>query len=404
MEKENLTSDETTSPRWNASIKLVVALTLLTILAGLLIKFESILPPLLIVVILAYLLSPVAGFLVTRLHIPWKLAVSLIYGLVIITLLAALTLGGLGLVQQIQSLITLVQQNLENVPAMLADISGRQVPIGPFMLDLRTLDLATVGNQLLGTIQPLIGQSGTMMGTIAGGAANFFGWAIFVLLVSYFVLAESDDLGRGFLQIDIPGYTSDLARMRRELGNIWNAFLRGQVIIMALATIVYTVVLSALGVNYAVGLALLAGLARFIPYIGAFTVWSTLFLVTFFQPFKPFDTASWIYALVVVGLAWLVDMIIDNFVAPRIMAQALKVHPAAVLVATIIGLGLLGILGIIIAAPLLATLQLVGRYFTRKLFDLNPWEGLDDPHPAKPATSWQISDWFTRIQKMLKLK
>ncbi len=396
MEKEGLPNDSTISPRWNASIKLVVALTLLTIVAGLLIKFESILPPLLIVVILAYLLSPVARLLTTRLHIPWKLAVSLIYGLVIITLLAALTLGGVGLVQQIQSLITIVEQNLQNVPTLLADISGRQIPIGPFVLDLRTLDLAALGNQLLGTVQPLIGQSGTVMGTIAGGAANFFGWAIFVLLVSYFVLAESDGLGRDFLQIDIPGYTGDIQRMRHELGSIWNAFLRGQIIIMGLATIVYTIMLSGLGVNYAVGLALLTGLARFVPYIGSFTVWSTLFLVTFFQPFKLFGLEAWVYALIVVGLAWLVDMIIDNFVAPRIMASALKVHPAAVLVATIIGLGLLGILGIIIAAPLLATLQLIGRYFTRKLFDLDPWAGLEEEPPAV-SIQHQVNGWVTGV-------
>lgn len=396
-----MTDDISTSPGWNASTKLVVALTLVAIVAGLLIKFESILPPLIIVIILAYLLSPVAAFISTRLHIPWKLAVGMIYGLVIIILLAALTLGGVGLVQQIQSLITIIEQNLQNLPAMLADISGRQVPIGPFMLDLRTLDLGAVGNQLLGIIQPVIGQSGAMVSVVAGGAANFLSWTIFVLLVSFLVLSESDGLDRGFLQISIPGYDSDMARMRKELANIWNAFLRGQIIIMALAAVIYTIVLSTLGVNYAVGLALLAGLARFIPYIGSFTVWGTLFIVTIFQSPRPFDLAPWMYALIVVGLAWAIDMIVDNFVAPRIMAQALKVHPAAVLVAAIIGLGLLGILGIIIAAPLLATLQLIGRYFTRKLFDLDPWGGLVES-PQPPPIQMQIAGWFAKLSKKSK--
>jgi len=392
----------TTSPGWNATTKLVVALTLLTIVAGLLIKFESIVPPLILVTILAYLLNPVARFLSTRLHISWRLAVSLIYGLVIITLLALVTLGGLGLVQQVQSLITLVQQNLAYVPTILADISGRQVPIGPFMLDLRTLDLRVLGDQLLGTIQPLIGQSGAMAGAIAGGAANFLGWTIFVLLVSYFVLLDGEGLGRGLPQLTIPGYANDLRRMSSELGYIWNAFLRGQILIMALAALIYAIVLSVLGVNYAVGLAVLAGLARFVPYLGSFTVWSTLFLITIFQPYKPFELSPWLYALIVVVLAWLVDMIVDNFVAPRIMAQALKVHPAAVLVATLIGFGLLGILGIIIAAPLLATLQLIGRYFTRKLFDLDPWEGLAEARKA-PSMQRQLRSWWAGLSEKLKM-
>jgi predicted PurR-regulated permease PerM len=402
MENEELDVSPA-SPRWNASIKLVVALTLLTIVAGLLIKFESILPPIIIVIILAYLLNPVAGFLTTRLRIPWRLSVSLIYGVVIITLLAGLTLGGLGLVQQVQSLITIIQENLQNLPTLLADISGRQVMIGPFPLDLRTVDLSVFANQLLGAIQPVLGQSGAMVSAVAGGAANFFSWAIFVLLVSYLVLVESDNLGHGLLQFSIPGYDHDLARMRKELANIWNAFLRGQIIIMGLSAVIYTIVLSALGVNYAVGLALLAGIARFVPYIGSFTVWGTLIIVTIFQPYKPFDMAPWAYALLVVGLAWLVDMILDNFVAPRIMASALKVHPAAVLVATIIGLGLLGILGIIIAAPLLATLQLIGRYFTRKLFDLDPWAGLEETAPSLSVRE-QINVWVTRLSRILKMR
>lgn len=393
--------DENTSPGWNAQIKLVVALTLLVIVAGLLIKFESIVPPLIIVVILAYLISPVARFLSRRLHIPWKLAVGLIYGLVIILLLAGLTLGGVGLLQQIQSLIKIIEDSLKNLPGMLADISGRQVPIGPFTLDLRTLDLGTVGSQLLSVVQPVISQSGAVVGVVAGGAANFLSWTIFVLLISFLVLSESDGIGQGFLQVSIPGYDHDIARMRKELAKIWNAFLRGQLIIMALATVIYAIVLNVLGVNYAIGLAFLAGLARFIPYVGSFTVWGTLFLVTVFQGSNPFHLDAWLYGLIVVGIAWAIDMIVDNFVAPRIMAQALKVHPAAVLVAAIIGLGLLGILGIIIAAPLLATLQLVGRYFTRKLFDLDPWGGLAETPQPVPIRK-QLDGWFAKLSKKSK--
>ena len=147
---------------------------------------------------------------------------------------------------------------------------------------------------------------------------------------------------------------------------------------------------------------MLAGLARFVPYLGSFTIWSTLFLVTFFQEFKPFGLEPLLYALIVVAFAWLIDMIVDNFVAPNIMAQALKVHPAAVLVAAIIGLGLLGILGIIIAAPLLATLQLIGRYFVRKLFDLDPWEGLDEKRRRPSSIRIKLRRWFASLSKKLK--
>jgi len=392
---------QSTSPHWNATTKLTVILALMAIVAGLLMRFESIVPPLILVFIMAYLLNPVANFLSTRLHLSWQVAVTLIYAVIVLVLLGLLTLGGVGVVQQIQSLIGLLQQSLVNLQTTLQDISGRVVTIGPFQADLRKLDLTVLGNQLLGAAQPLIGNTGNMLQTVAGGAANFLGFTVFVLLESYFLLSGSDGIGRGILEVNIPGYESDIAHIGQGLDHIWNAFLRGQILIMGLAAIVYMIVLSTLGVNYALGIALLAGLARFIPYFGSFTVWSILFLITLFQDFKPFGLTPLLYALIAVAFAWLIDMVIDNFVAPNVMARALKVHPAAVLVAAIIGLSLLGILGVIIAAPMLATFQFIGRYFMRKLFDLDPWEGLEET-PARPSIRAQLREWFASIRTKLK--
>ena len=391
------------SPRWNASIKLVVALTLVAIVAGLLIKFQGVLPPLIIVIILAYLFNPAADFISRRLHIPWTISVTLVYAMVVLVLLGLLTLGGVGVVQQVQNLITLIQNSIQNIPAMLQDISGREIPIGPFTLDLRKVDLSVLGNQLIGIIEPMLGSTGAMVGTIASGAVNFLGWTVFVLLVSYFVLAESDGLWRGILQFNIPGYEHDITHLGRQLAHIWNAFLRGQLIVMALAAAIYTVMLSLMGVSYALGLALLAGLARFVPYVGPFILWTILWLVSYFQGYKLFGLTPWVYALIVVALAWMIDMITDNIVMPRIMASALKVHPAAVLVAAIVGLDLLGILGVIIAAPMLATFQLAGRYFTRKLFDLDPWEGLEEM-PPQPSIREQARKWLEAIRTKLKFR
>jgi len=391
------------SPRWSTSVKLVVGLTLVAIVAGLLVKFQWTLPPLIIVVVLAYLFNPVADFLSRKLHIPWAAAVTLVYIVAVLVLLGLLTVGGVGLVQQVQNLIGLIQNSVKNLPTLLQDISGREFRVGPFTIDLRKIDFSVLAQQLSGMIEPILNNTTSMVGTIASGTVNFLGWTVFVLVVSYFVLVESDGFWRGILQFNIPGYEHDLAQMGQKLVNIWNAFLRGQIIVMALAAIVYAIVLSILGVSSALGLALLAGLARFIPYIGPFILWVILWLVAYFQDFKPFGLDAWVYALIVVGLAWMIDLITDNFIMPRIMASALKVHPAAVLVAAIVGLDLLGILGVIIAAPLLATCQLVGRYFTRKLFDLDPWEGLE-AMPPQPSIREQVQNWLASFRTKLKFR
>ena len=97
-------------------------------------------------------------------------------------------------------------------------------------------------------------------------------------------------------------------------------------------------------------------------------------------------------------VALLIDQIFDNLVAPRIMAQTLKVHPAFVLIAAIVAANLIGILGIIIAAPLLATLQLVGRYTMRKLLDRDPWPPDDDNIPPSRMPKWirKIRSWWRK--------
>ncbi len=183
------------------------------------------------------------------------------------------------------------------------------------------------------------------------------------------------------------------AALGQELGRIWNAFLRGQIIIFLITVAIYSVVLSLLGVRYAFGLALGAGLARFIPYIGPAINWTALALVTFFQPFKLFGMEPFYYTLLVFVIAFLIDQVFDNYVSPRIMADTLRVHPAAVLVAAIIAASLLGVVGVVIAAPMLATLQLFGQYILRKMLDLDPW-----PPPREPPPPLQRRNPLVRLQ------
>ena len=148
-----------------------------------------------------------------------------------------------------------------------------------------------------------------------------------------------------------------------------------------------------LGVHYSIAVALVAGFASFLPYIGPAINWIVLGLVTFFQGPNPFGFAPLVFTIVAIGVALLIDQSFDNLVAPRIMAQTLKVHPAFVLIAAIIAADLLGIFGIIIAAPLLATLQLFGRYTGRKLLDRDPWP----PDEDIPRT-FQVPKWLRRIR------
>jgi len=383
------------SPRWSSTTKLLVGLIIIGIIAFLLYRFTSLVPKLLMIFVLVYLLHPVTAAFSRGLGISWRASVNILYLLIVIVLIGLLAWGGVGLVQQVQSLIIQVQTVVANLPSYVANISGQVFQIGPFALDMRTVDLKAISQQLLSLIQPLLGRTGDLVGTLAGGAVEVFGWSLFILTVSYFVMVESNGLREDLVKIEIPGYTEDLRKLGSALSRIWNAFLRGQIIIFALAVGIYSILLPALGVRYALGLALMAGLAKFLPYIGPAITWVVMGVVTFFQPFKPFDLNPLLYTGIVVVVTLSVDQVIDTLITPRIMARTLKVHPAAVLVAALIAANLLGLLGVVIAAPFLATIMLLGRYVMRKMFELDPWPPAEtEVHP--PAGT----EWIARIKQL----
>jgi len=365
----------TTSPRWSSMTKLLVGLVILGVLAFFLYRFSTLIPPLLMIFIITYLLHPVNAMIARTLHIPWKASVNILFVLIVIILIGLLTLGGVGLVGQVQSLIVSIQGLIGDLPKYVAQLSTQVFTIGPFKLDMQSFDLNQLSSQLLSLTQPLLSQTGNLVGTLAGSAAQFFGWTVFILTVSYFVMNESSGLREDILRIDIPGYTEDLQKLGNELSRIWNAFLRGQIIIFFIAVVIYSIFLPAMGVRYAIGIAFMAGLAKFLPYIGPAITWVVMALVTFFQPVKPFGLQEHdlTYMLIIVISTSLIDWFMDNFISPRIMARTLKVHPAAVFIAAIIAANLLGLLGVIIAAPSLATFMLFGKYIMRKMFDLDPW-------------------------------
>ncbi len=219
------------SPKWSTTTKLVVALALVAILAGIVVRFNTILGPLMISFMLAYLINPAANFLKVKLRFSWNIAVGIIYLFLIIILLGLLTLGGLAIFEQLTSLIKFIQVEIVNVPTFLENLSNQKYVFGPFEIDFSQLDLVQLGNQILSMVQPIISRLGTLVGSLAAGTASTIGWIFFAVLISYFILAETKGVSGEILKFSIPGYDEDIKNMGLELNRIWNAFFRGQLLI-----------------------------------------------------------------------------------------------------------------------------------------------------------------------------
>ena len=150
-----------------------------------------------------------------------------------------------------------------------------------------------------------MGRAGTLISTFATGAASTLGWMGFVLLTSYFLLADTRQVSDELVHISVPGYTDDIRRLGSELRIIWNAFIRGQLTIITLVIIVYSITTSIVGLRYGIGIAFMAGLARFIPYLGPFITYCTTFLVAITQGGNYFGLEPFKYGIMVIVIMML---------------------------------------------------------------------------------------------------
>lgn len=400
------------SPAWSPTTKLVVALTMVAIVAALLVRFNNLIGPLLVAFILSYLLHPLASRLHRSTELSWRGAVNLIYLVLVLLIGFLFTLTGFAAVDQIQSLIRVVQRFVVDLPELLQNLATQAFVIGPFEFDFAELDnqlfqilgldFASLGEQALNALQPVLGSAGSLLGTLAASALTTLGWSAFVLVISYFILADAGQVPGFFKNIELPGHDVDLRRLGKELGRIWNAFMRGQLLLFGLIVVSSFALMSFLGVRNALGLAFLAGLAKFVPYIGPLIAGITNALVAFFQGGNYLGISPPLtYAIVVVVAAVVLDQIFDNLVTPRIYGKALGVHPAAVLVAALIAANLLGLIGLLLAAPVLASLQLFTMYALRKMLDLDPWKaiGSDKQEAGSPAAG-VVNRLFARLRNL----
>ena len=416
MSTQNMTEDpqvqEERSPKWGAPTKALVAFTFFGLIAFFLVRFRAIVGPLLLAFLLTYLLYPVVIWLAKKIRLPWGLAVGLVLIVVVLVLLGLLTWGGFTLVDQSKALLNFLENTLNDLPAMLDNISKQVIVIGPFEYPLSrlNLNLDTAGQQIVSSIQPLFSRVGSIVTSIAGGAASIIAALFLVIMLAYFILLENRGRPYQLFSLDLPGYEHDIDQMGRELRRIWNGFLRGQLTMVSITFVIYLILLNILGVRFALGLAVMAGFARFIPWVGTATTWFVYFIVALLQGSTLFGLQPFPYALLVIGSGMLMDPMIDSLITPRVMGNALRVHPAMLLVGIIIGTTWLGFIGLILAGPVLASIKLLATYALHKSFDMDPWESLEVERGHKQpalvqvvAKLWaRIRDWVIKLWKQVR--
>jgi predicted PurR-regulated permease PerM len=357
------------SKPWSKSTKQWVVAGLLVAGSLLVYRVRGLLPPVILACLLAYLLSPVVGLL-ARVRLSRTQATAVSYLILMLALVLAVSLLVPMIVQQISSIDVDLQEIYQSV--LRIKDTYQTITFLHYTIELSDL-FAQLQDSLTQLITRFTSRSAEeMLGIafgLASGFASTFVWLIFILVVSFWLLKDADDISRAIDGLVPADYRDDVDVLRGEIGVVWNSFFRG-LLLLSLTVGVMTGALTWLvGVKNALLLGILAGVLEVVPTLGPIISCIPAVAVAYFQGSTHLPLAQGWFALLVLGLYALIQQVENNFLAPRILGGSVKLHPLVVMVGAIGGYALGGIVGAFLAAPVIGTLKVLGGYVYDKLIE-----------------------------------
>lgn len=329
------------------------------------------LTPIALSLLLTFILIPVVDRVQHNTGWPRGAAAALIYLLLLITIILVPVLLLPALVNQAQALIPTLIEAVNQLGLLI------QENIGPTVIFGQAIDPFLLYQQLSDQILSL----GTTLGTrlasssvnvVFGVATTFFStviWLLFMLVISFYIVYDSPNIARYFWSLVPREERPEVYYLTRRINATWSAFLRGQLLLSTIIFVVTTLVLIILGMPQPIFLGFLAGLFNLIPNLGPFLSAIPSIILALVQGSSQFEMSNVVFAVVVIIAYTVIQQLEAQLLVPRIIGGSVNLHPAVILVGALVGFGTIGILGIFLAAPTLASLRVVGGYAYRKLLD-----------------------------------
>ncbi len=351
-------------PTWSVQTKFIVTLVLLALTAFLFARFRAIVAPMVLAVILAYVLTPAVNFLGARLRIPRVVAIILTY-LVLFALLALLLML---VIPPIVRQATDIGSNLESIMDQANKLLGHKFVIGDSELDGQAL-LTQFSGSLRTLIDPIFGSTLLVVADILSSLA----WVVFIVVISIYLIKDSASLRAWLEKLPPQAYRQDYIRLRTEISNIWSSFFRGQLMLGLVVSLLISTVGLIIGLPFALLMGALAGLLEFVPSLGH-GIWLTLALVlAFFRGSTWLPIPNWSFMLVILAFHIVFQQFDLNYLIPRIIGRSVRLPPLVIILGIISGAALAGVLGVVLAAPTIASLRVLGRYIYAYLVDTDPF-------------------------------
>jgi len=324
---------------------LIIAIAIIAIFLYLV---RGILPPFAIAFAIAWLLDPLLDRLQKR-GCPRILAVSVVY----IVFLAAFILG----------LVFLAPPVVDQAKQLGQDLPGYAERFGAFASDFMEKHRATLTKfELPTTIQEAFTKYGerAKQEVIAGigYASNWIVsslskalWLILIPLVAFYFLNDIDRMRKRAALFIPQQWRARTTEVLSKVGVVFSSYVRGLVVVCLLFGVVTTIVLTVSGLKYGIILGLLSGILYAVPYLGAIIITLLVFLVAL-------ATQGLGHAIVMAALMVVLNQLVfDMLVTPKILGKSVGLHPVLSLFALMAGGSLFGLVGMVLAVPVAASIQ-----------------------------------------------
>lgn len=358
---------------WSRSFRYWL-LTLIIVVFALLIWYaRDAIPPLVIAALIVYVLTPIVDLLTQHLHLPRTLSATIVFflGLGVLIGLPALLIPVL--LSETQTLaadledIFLIVQGFLGQPVRLMGVRFQLEQLRPDLPQLFADSLASITENAFHILEST--------------TVNFL-WILVILVTIYYLLRDWIHL-RNWAFNAIPAeYQPDARRLYEDIKLVWRGYLRGNLALMGIVGVVFSIAWLAIGLPGALILGLIAGLLTIIPDLGPAIAVGIAVIVALFEGSNFLPLSNLIFALLVIGIYAILINIKNIWLRPLIFGRSVHMHDGVVFIAIIAAVVLQGILGALIVIPVLASLGVLGRYVYRRLLGLPPF-----PERAEPVIS-----------------
>jgi len=330
---------------------------------------RDLIAPLVIAGLISYVLNPFVDYLVHRTHLSRSLAILLIFLIGTSSIIAIPSMMFPVMFNEAQTL----SSDLIDILTWLQSSLAEPITILQWEIDLRGL-VPDPMSLLSGQVSSL---SGNVFHFIGSTTENFL-WALVILVTTYYLLKDYSKLRDWLLSLVSQPYQPIIRRIYQEIKQIWNGYLRGNLTLMAIVGVIFSIAWLVIGLPGGLILGMIAGILTIIPDLGPAIAAALAILVALVEGSNYLPLSNFWFALLVLGIYLFLVNIKTIWLRPRIYGHSVHMHDGLVFIAVMTGVVLQGILGALIVVPVLATIGIIGRYIYRALLGLPLWED-DDP-------------------------